>query len=144
VLHGVPKGRTCEETLQAMEDRFREEHFAAAYRSQLKMRTQKVGESIQDFATVTEQLVHHACPALPEDHVRREAGNTFIKGKGTPIWKELSDSSYRSLKNEFTSRFKIQATSAKVFPVIVICCDCYLSWLSSERISPVPIRIHVL
>jgi hypothetical protein len=37
-----------------------------------------------------------------------------------------------------------EAASANLFPVIVICCGCNLSWLSSERMNPVPIRIHVL
>jgi hypothetical protein len=46
VLHGIPKGATYEETLQALDDRFGEEHLAAAYRSQLKVRTQNVGEPL--------------------------------------------------------------------------------------------------
>jgi hypothetical protein len=50
VLHGIPKGATYEEILQALEDSFGEELFAAAYRSQLNARMQKAGESLQDFA----------------------------------------------------------------------------------------------
>jgi hypothetical protein len=46
-LHGISKGATYEEILQALEDCFGEELFAAAYRSQLKVRTQKAGESLQ-------------------------------------------------------------------------------------------------
>jgi hypothetical protein len=42
VLHRVPKGATNEETLEALEDRFRDQHLAVAYCSQLKMRTQGV------------------------------------------------------------------------------------------------------
>jgi predicted phage tail protein len=49
MLHGVPTNVTYEETLQALEDHFGDEHFAAAYRSQLKTRTQRAGESLQDF-----------------------------------------------------------------------------------------------
>jgi hypothetical protein len=51
VLHGVQKGATCEETFEAMEDRFGGQHIASEYRSQLKKRTQGVGESFQEFAT---------------------------------------------------------------------------------------------
>jgi hypothetical protein len=42
------------------------------------MRTQKVGESLQDFATVIEQLNHLAYNTFPEDHIRREAGKAFV------------------------------------------------------------------
>jgi hypothetical protein len=80
VLHGIPKSATYEETLQALEERFGDQHFAAAFRSQLKTRTQKAGESLQDFATAVEQLAHRAYSTLPEDHIRREAGKAFADG----------------------------------------------------------------
>jgi hypothetical protein len=38
--------------------------------------TQGVGE-LQEFATAIEQLAHRAYSALPEDHIRREAGKAF-------------------------------------------------------------------
>jgi hypothetical protein len=41
VLHGIPKSATYEETPQALEERFGDQHFAATFRSQLKTRTQK-------------------------------------------------------------------------------------------------------
>jgi hypothetical protein len=66
-----------EETIEALEDHFGDQHLAAAYRSQLKTWTQKAIESLQEFATAIEQLAHHAYPALPEDHVRKEAGRAF-------------------------------------------------------------------
>jgi hypothetical protein len=43
VLHGVPRGSTYDETIEALEDRFGGQHLAAAYRSQLKTRTQRAG-----------------------------------------------------------------------------------------------------
>jgi hypothetical protein len=43
VLYGIPADTTYEETLQALEDRFGDQHFAAAYRCQLTTRTQKAG-----------------------------------------------------------------------------------------------------
>jgi hypothetical protein len=46
VLHGIPKGASYDEILQALEDCFGKEPFAALYRSQLKVRTQKAGESL--------------------------------------------------------------------------------------------------
>jgi hypothetical protein len=77
MLHGIPTSRTYEDSLQALEDCFGDQHFAAAYRSQLKTRTKKAGESLQDFATAIDQLTHRAYPTLSEDHIRREAGKTF-------------------------------------------------------------------
>jgi hypothetical protein len=41
------------------------------------MRTQRVGESLQEFAMAIGQLAHHAYPALPEDHITREASKLF-------------------------------------------------------------------
>jgi cob(I)alamin adenosyltransferase len=76
VLYGIPTSTTYEETLQALEDRFGDQHFSAAYRCRLT-RNQKAGESLQDFATAIEQLAHRAYPTLPEDHIRREAGRAF-------------------------------------------------------------------
>jgi hypothetical protein len=77
---------TCEETLEALEDHFEDQHLATTYRSQLKM-TQVVGESLQEFATAFEQLVHNACPALPEDHMRREADKAFANSIEDPTVK---------------------------------------------------------
>jgi hypothetical protein len=50
LLHGAPKGAIYEETLEALEDYFGD-HLATAYCSQLKIRTQGIGESLQVFAT---------------------------------------------------------------------------------------------
>jgi hypothetical protein len=65
-LHWVPTGATYEEAINALEDRFGDQHLAAAYRSQPKVRTQKAGESPHEFATAIKQLA--TAPAL---HCRR-------------------------------------------------------------------------
>jgi hypothetical protein len=84
VLYGIPKGSTYEEILETLEDRFGDRHLAVVSRYELKTRTQRDGESLQDFATAIEQLVHRACPALPEDHTRREAVSAFFDGLADP------------------------------------------------------------
>jgi hypothetical protein len=83
-LYGIPTSTTYEEILRALEDRFGDQRFSASYRCQLTSRTQKAGESLQDFATAIEQLSHRAYPTLPEDHVRREAGRSFTYGVKDP------------------------------------------------------------
>jgi hypothetical protein len=80
VLHDVPKGGSYHETLEAMKGRFRDQHLTTIYRSQPKMRTLDVGESLQEFATALEQLTHQAYPALPKDDIRRETGKAFADG----------------------------------------------------------------
>jgi hypothetical protein len=47
------------------------------YESLLKTRTQGVGESLQEFTTPIDQLAHCAYSALPEGHIKREAGKAF-------------------------------------------------------------------
>jgi hypothetical protein len=76
MLHGIPTITTYEDTLQALEDRFGDQHNAAAYRCQ-RTSTQKTREPLQGFSTAIEQLAHLACPTLSEDHMRREAGKAF-------------------------------------------------------------------
>jgi hypothetical protein len=84
VLHGIQKAATYEETLEALEDQFGDQHIATMYRSQLNTRTQTVGESLQEFATAIKQLIHHGYQALPEDHIRRAAGKAFADGVEDP------------------------------------------------------------
>jgi hypothetical protein len=92
VLHGVPKGTTYDETLEAVEDGFGYQYLAAIYRSHLKTRTQGVRESLQEFAKAVEHLAHYAYATLPEDHVRREAGKAFTDWIEDPTIKtRLSD-----------------------------------------------------
>jgi anion-transporting ArsA/GET3 family ATPase len=79
VLAGIPINTAYEDTLQTLEDRFGDQHFAAAYRCQLTTRKQKAGESLQEFATAIELLAHRASPTLPEDHIGREAAKAFAR-----------------------------------------------------------------
>jgi hypothetical protein len=47
MINRVPKGATNEKTLEALEDRFGDQHLAITYLSQLKTRTQGVRELLQ-------------------------------------------------------------------------------------------------
>jgi hypothetical protein len=62
VLHRVPKGATYEEILEALEDRFGDQHMATAYHIQLKSGTQGVRESLQEFITAVKKLAHCTNP----------------------------------------------------------------------------------
>jgi hypothetical protein len=80
VLPRVPKGAMFKKTIATLEDRFGDQHLAIGYRSQPKSWTQDDSESLQEFATATEQFIHHAFPALLEDQVCRGPGNAFVVG----------------------------------------------------------------
>jgi hypothetical protein len=56
-----------QETTEALESCYGAHHLATEYHSQLKARTQLVGESLQEFATTVEQLTHGALPGLPKN-----------------------------------------------------------------------------
>jgi hypothetical protein len=84
VIQEIPKGATYEETLEAVQDHIRDQYLAAAYCSQLKTRIQGEGESLQEFPTAVELLAHRAYTALPEDHIRKEAGKAFADGVEDP------------------------------------------------------------
>jgi hypothetical protein len=64
ILHGVRKGTTYEETLEALEDHFGDQHLATAYHSHLEARNQDVGETLQEYTIAIKQLAHHAYLAL--------------------------------------------------------------------------------
>jgi hypothetical protein len=65
------------ETIRALKDQSGDQHLVAAYCTQLKTRTQIVGESLQEFATAIKQLTHCAFLALHEHHVSMGRGTVF-------------------------------------------------------------------
>ena len=56
ILHTVPAEATYEDIAGAFRNRFGEHPLAAAYRSQLKARVHKSGETLHDFPAAVEQL----------------------------------------------------------------------------------------
>jgi hypothetical protein len=78
VLYSIPTDVTYKENLKALEDCFGDQHFAAAFHSQIKTRTQRSWEFLRHFAMAVEQHAHRNYPTLPEDHIRREAWKAFV------------------------------------------------------------------
>jgi hypothetical protein len=76
LLHGGPKGATYKESLEALEDRFGDQHLAAANRSQLKQGCRRI---LPRICHNRRTAAHRAYPALPEDHMG-EAGKAFSDG----------------------------------------------------------------
>jgi hypothetical protein len=107
-----------------LEDHFGDQHLAAAYRSQLKTRTQKAGESLQEFATAIKQLAHGAYPALPEDHVRKEAGRAFTDGVEDPDIKiQLLLGGEKTVNKALRQAFELQAVFLAARPWKTLWCN---------------------
>jgi hypothetical protein len=58
---------TSKESISTLEEQFGDQHLAIGYHSQLKSQTKGGSDSLQEFATATEQFNHHVFPALFED-----------------------------------------------------------------------------
>jgi hypothetical protein len=84
VLPGISTNTTYEDTFQALDDSFEDQHVATAYRCHLTTRSRKAGESLQDFAMAIELLAHCDYPTLPKDHIGREAEKAFAYGVQEP------------------------------------------------------------
>jgi hypothetical protein len=70
-----------EEIIDALKDRFGDQHLASGYCHQLKTRIQDDGESLQEVPTATEHLTHRT-PVQHENHIRRKPGKTFVNDIG--------------------------------------------------------------
>jgi N-acetylmuramoyl-L-alanine amidase len=71
----------------ALRDRFVARQLAAAYRSQIKSRTQASGETLQDFAAAVEQLAERFFVWLHVDFIENKAAHSFIDGVRDREWK---------------------------------------------------------
>ncbi|UYV61913.1 hypothetical protein LAZ67_1007048 [Cordylochernes scorpioides] len=63
-----------------LELRYGEQHLGQVYQAQLKLRRQKVGESLQGFEADVKRLCHLAYPGAPIDFLDQLAAQTFIDG----------------------------------------------------------------
>jgi lysophospholipid acyltransferase (LPLAT)-like uncharacterized protein len=74
-----------------LQDCYRDYQLATAYCSQLRARTQLIAQSLKEFATIIEQLIHQALLVLPQYYIQREAAYAFVKGiKDGKVKQQLS------------------------------------------------------
>ena len=64
----------------ALDLRYGDQHLAQVYQAQLKTRTQKAGESLQEFEAAVERLAHLAYPDAPREFKQQLAVGAFIDG----------------------------------------------------------------
>jgi hypothetical protein len=61
-------------------DHFGDHQLAADYRSQLKVRLQASGDTLQEFAAAVEQVAHRGLVGVPVAFVQTQAAHAFIDG----------------------------------------------------------------
>ncbi|UYV65106.1 K02A2.6-like [Cordylochernes scorpioides] len=82
LLQAVPRAdqQSYAMLMGELELRYGEQHLKQVYQTQLKLRRQKVGESLQGFAADVKRLCHLAYPGAPIDFFDQWAAQTFIDG----------------------------------------------------------------
>jgi hypothetical protein len=63
--------------LGSIKGRYEGNQLGAAYRPQLKARTDLSSESLQEISRVVKQLAHRTLVGLPVDFIVREAAHAF-------------------------------------------------------------------
>ncbi|UYV82879.1 hypothetical protein LAZ67_22001215 [Cordylochernes scorpioides] len=82
LLQAVPRAdqQSYAMLMGELELRYGEQHLWQVYQAQLKLRRQKVGESLQGFEADVKRLCHLAYPGAPIDFLDQWAAQTFIDG----------------------------------------------------------------
>ncbi|UYV61692.1 K02A2.6-like [Cordylochernes scorpioides] len=82
LLQAVPRAdqQSYAMLMGELELRYGEQHLRQLYQTQLKLRRQKVGESLQGFEADVKRLCHLAYPGAPIDFLDQWAAQTFIDG----------------------------------------------------------------
>ncbi|UYV68110.1 hypothetical protein LAZ67_5003085 [Cordylochernes scorpioides] len=82
LLQAVPRAdqQSYAMLMRELELRYGEQHLRQVYQAQLKLRRQKVGESLQGFEADVKRLCHLAYPGAPIDFLDQLAAQTFIDG----------------------------------------------------------------
>ncbi|UYV74972.1 K02A2.6-like [Cordylochernes scorpioides] len=82
LLQAVPRAdqQSYAMLMGELELRCGEQHLRQVYQAQLKLRRQKVGESLQGFEADVKRLCHLAYPGAPIDFLDQLAAQTFIDG----------------------------------------------------------------
>ncbi|UYV79070.1 hypothetical protein LAZ67_17000994, partial [Cordylochernes scorpioides] len=82
LLQAVPRAdqQSYAMLMGELELRYGEQHLRQVYQAQLRLRIQKVGESLQGFEADVKRLCHLAYPGAPIDFLDQLAAQTFIDG----------------------------------------------------------------
>ncbi|GBM16115.1 hypothetical protein AVEN_105846-1 [Araneus ventricosus] len=119
VLQGIPADKLTDLTTieKALEPRFRDSHLTQFYRTELKTRRQKPGESLQELAANVERLMSLAYAECPLDVRESLAAQYFvdaIRDEETQLSTRLMD--FTDLKSAlaYSMKFESAKTASKI------------------------------
>ncbi|GBL89656.1 hypothetical protein AVEN_104613-1 [Araneus ventricosus] len=119
VLQGIPADKLTDLTTieKALESRFGDRHLTQFYRTELKTRRQKPGESLQELAADVERLMSLAYAECPQDVRDSLAAQYFvdaIRDEETQLSTRLMD--FTDLKSTFSYSMKFESakTASKI------------------------------
>ncbi|UYV84428.1 K02A2.6-like [Cordylochernes scorpioides] len=93
-----------------LELRYGEQHLRQVYQTQLKLRRQKVGESLQWFEADVKRLCHLAYPGAPIDFLDQWAAQTFIDGiRDVEVQRVLRLASFDNSREALVRALEVEA-----------------------------------
>ncbi|UYV71663.1 K02A2.6-like, partial [Cordylochernes scorpioides] len=94
----------------ALELRFGDQHSRHVFQSQLKLRRQKMGESLQEFEADLKRLCLMAYPSAPIDFIDQWVAQTFIEGiRNVEVQKTLRLTSFNTSREALIRALEIDA-----------------------------------
>jgi hypothetical protein len=113
----VPAEATYDDKVGALRDRFGDHQLAAAYRSQLKARSQASGETLQKSAAAVKQLAHRSFVCIPVAFIQTEATHSLIDGlREREVKQHLLMGGDRTLNEALNQALKLEAAQAVAGP----------------------------
>ncbi|GBN10607.1 hypothetical protein AVEN_18038-1, partial [Araneus ventricosus] len=118
VLQGIPADKLTDLTTieKALESRFGDSHLTQFYRTELKTRRQKPGESLQELAADVERLMSLAYAKYALDVRERLAAQYFvdaIRDEETQLSTMLMDFTYLKSALAYSMKFESAKTASK-------------------------------
>uniref|UniRef100_A0A6P7GVD6 Uncharacterized protein LOC114343363 n=1 Tax=Diabrotica virgifera virgifera TaxID=50390 RepID=A0A6P7GVD6_DIAVI len=92
ILRSIPKGQAnCYQTLfTRLEKRYGDAHLQQVYKAQLRSRSQRASENLQEFEADVARVVRLAYPEVPDSVLEEIAVDTFVNGlKDSELQKAL-------------------------------------------------------
>ncbi|UYV66849.1 K02A2.6-like [Cordylochernes scorpioides] len=112
LLQTIPEQdqRSYVSLVSALELRFGDQHSRHVFQSQLKLRRQKLGESLQEFEADLKRLCLMAYPSAPIDFIDQWVAQTFIEGiRNVEVQKTLRLTSFNTLREALIRALEIDA-----------------------------------
>ncbi|UYV68187.1 K02A2.6-like [Cordylochernes scorpioides] len=112
LLQAIPEQdqRSYVSLVSALELRFGDQHSRHVFQSQLKLRRQKMGESLQEFEADLKRLCLMAYPSAPIDFIDQWVAQTFIEGiRNVEVQKTLRLTSFNTSREALIRALEIDA-----------------------------------